>query len=91
HDEKTKKEMISDIEFDLKKKEVSEERLNQRLGVSDWREEIRKCSDSTHAIHRRSDLWDVIRNLQYEYTCANCGVKKEAYTAYCFGNKKCCS
>jgi len=29
--------------------------------------------------------------LKNEFTCANCGVKKEEYTAYGVGSKKCCS
>jgi len=29
----------------LSENEVSDERLNQELGVSDWKEEINKCAD----------------------------------------------
>jgi len=34
-DEKSKKKYIADIEFELKTKKVAEDKLNQRLEVSD--------------------------------------------------------
>jgi len=77
--------------MDLIKKKISGERLSQRLGVSDWKEKINQTSSWNEALSRRSDLWDIIRNLQHEFTCANCGVKKEEYTAYGVGSKKACS
>jgi len=43
-DEKSKKQDIEDIEFKLRLKKVEETKINQELGVNDWREEIRKTS-----------------------------------------------
>ena len=90
-DEKKKKEYIGDVEMYLAKENVSGERLNERLGVSDWREKINQATGWNDALWKSSDLKDIIRQLKKEYTCSNCGVKKEEYTAYGVGSKKACS
>ena len=90
-DDDWKKKFIGDIEMDLVKKNISQERLNKRLGASDWKEKINGASNFHEALSRRSDLWDIISKLEYEFTCANCGVKKEEYTTYEVESKKCCS
>ncbi|CAI2191891.1 7102_t:CDS:10 [Funneliformis geosporum] len=66
-DDNWKKKFVGDIEMDLIKKNISQERLSKRLGVN------------------------IISKLEYEYTCANCGVKKEENTFYGVGVKKACS
>ncbi|MCE8166395.1 MAG: hypothetical protein I3270_01985 [Candidatus Moeniiplasma glomeromycotorum] len=95
-DEKWKKKFIGDIEIDLIKKNVSGEQLSQRLGVSDWKEKINGATDFHEALSRRSDLWDIIRELESksknEFTCASCGKKKEEYYNYSLeGGVKYCS
>jgi len=77
--------------MELVKENISNERLSKRLEVSDWRKKIREAADFYAALSVRSHLWDIIRKLRYEYTCAKCGVKKEEFTAYEKGSKKYCS
>ncbi|MCE8163714.1 MAG: hypothetical protein I3274_05900 [Candidatus Moeniiplasma glomeromycotorum] len=90
-DDKDKQEFITDIEMELTKENITDERLSKRLNVSDWRDKIRQANGFSQALSMRSHLWDIIRKLGYEYTCANCGVKKEEFTVYEVGSKKCCS
>jgi len=77
--------------MELTKENISDDRLSKRVGVSDWREKIRGTADFYGALSMRTHLWDIVRKLKYEFTCANCGVKKEEYTAYGIGSKKACS
>jgi len=72
-DQKCKQEYITDIEWELKKEKVSDQNLNQRLGVSDWREEINKASGWSQALDRRSDLKSMVGEISREFTCAKCG------------------
>jgi hypothetical protein len=85
-DEEWKKKFIGDIEMDLIKKNITGERLSKRLGVSDWREKISGAANFHEALSRRSDLWDIIRELKSdndsEFTCASCGKKKKEYYNY---------
>lgn len=82
---------IKDIEWELKLKKVSEEKLNQRLGASDWREEINKTSDWRQASSRRWDLDGMIREISREFVCAKCGQSDNSYFPYKKGGKKYCS
>jgi hypothetical protein len=50
-----KEESIDYIVKELLAKNISEEKLNSQLGVSDWRQEINKGTD-WHGVHKKSDI-----------------------------------
>ena len=91
-DEKHKKEFIAEVEMELIENNVSDERLSKKVGVSDWREKIRQADGFSAALSMKSSLKKLVwSNLKNEFTCANCGVKKEEYTANTYKGQKCCS
>jgi len=90
-DEKSKQKYIADIEFELKAKKITETKLNQRLGVSDWREEISKTASWSQALDRRSDINMIIWELSNDFVCAKCGEEANSSLPWTKGNKKYCS
>ena len=89
--EEDKKQYIRDVEFKLSLKSVSAEKLNKKLGVSDWKDRINECSDSMEAWSRKFNMENVIDKLSREYTCANCGSVKDNYYPWEKDGKKYCS
>ncbi|MCE8162706.1 MAG: hypothetical protein I3273_01970 [Candidatus Moeniiplasma glomeromycotorum] len=90
-DEKCKQEYISDIEFELKAKKVSEAKLNERLGVGDWRTEINKTTSWSQGLDRRSNINMIIWKLSNDFVCAKCGEAANSSFPWTKGSKKYCS
>ncbi|WNE40474.1 MAG: Chaperone protein DnaJ [Mycoplasmataceae bacterium] len=75
--ERYKKDFVNDIERRLKLKKISEDKLNKKLGVSDWRSEINKYPDMLDAQQEKFRIEDKIDALSREFVCAHCKQRRD--------------
>ena len=71
--ERSKQSYIEDLKSELLFKKISDEKLNEKLGVSDWKAEIEKCPDSWTASDKKWNLHKLIREISREFICEKCG------------------
>jgi curved DNA-binding protein CbpA len=87
-DNRSKQQYIKDLEFELSLKKVSDEKLNEKLGVSDWKAEIEKCPDWRAASNKKWDFDKVIQEVSKEFVCEKCGKKCNGYKYTSYLDKK---
>jgi len=87
-DEETKKKYIEETERDLKKHNISEQKLNEKLGVSDWRSEMNKSLSWSSAQTFRFSIQDIIKKIEREIVCDYCKETKSPIIDYDIPSKK---
>ena len=90
-DEKAKKRYVQEAERELKKHNFSDQKLNQKLGVDDWRVEMNKSVDWSTAQKFLFSIQDAIERMSKEIVCETCKETKSPileYTALDSENKK---
>ncbi|KLL01852.1 MAG: hypothetical protein MRERV_95c004 [Mycoplasmataceae bacterium RV_VA103A] len=88
----SKEQFIDNVKFTLRLKSVSEDRLNKKLGVSDWKNEINKHSSWEAAQRRSFEIKGVVQTLAREFTCAYCNrTRDDLYLPTQRDGKKFCS
>ncbi|KLL01587.1 MAG: hypothetical protein MRERC_6c004 [Mycoplasmataceae bacterium RC_NB112A] len=75
----SQKRYIQDLEFKLNLKNIFEQKLNSKLKVSNWHDQINQTSDDYESWSRKFNMDNLIEKLSREYTCARWGAVKDDY------------